>query len=100
MNDISLPAGKFKATCLKVMDEVAATGRSFTITKRGKPVAKVVAVPEADDGRSFFGSLAHCTRIIGDIESPVGWTYDPVMKFKRVEARALPIPKRKSSKKS
>jgi prevent-host-death family protein len=36
---IILPAGKFKATCLMVLDEVAATGRDVLITKRGKPVA-------------------------------------------------------------
>lgn len=35
-------ASEFKAKCLAMLDEVAATGEELTITKRGKPVAKVV----------------------------------------------------------
>ena len=38
----SLAAGKFKNTCLKVLDEVASTRTSVVITKRGRPVAKLV----------------------------------------------------------
>ena len=30
-----IAAGKFKATCLKLMDRVAATGEPVVITKRG-----------------------------------------------------------------
>ena len=37
-----MAAGRFKDRCLKVLDEVAATRRPVTITKRGKPVATVV----------------------------------------------------------
>jgi prevent-host-death family protein len=38
----SIPAGKFKNTCLRTLDEVAATRTSVVITKRGRPVAKLV----------------------------------------------------------
>ena len=71
MEDQTLAAGAFKATCLKLMDEVAETGRSVVITKRGKPVAKLV--PMEKSGRklkSAFGAMAGMIRIIGDIESP------------------------------
>lgn len=45
-----MAAGEFKAKCLKVMDQVQKTGESVLITKRGKPVAKLVAPPNpADD---------------------------------------------------
>ena len=37
-------ASEFKATCLKLMDEVAATGDTLTITKNGRPVVEVRAV--------------------------------------------------------
>ncbi|MGQ0618912.1 MAG: type II toxin-antitoxin system Phd/YefM family antitoxin [Panacagrimonas sp.] len=84
MNDISLPAGEFKATCLKLMDEVAATGRSVTITKRGKPVARLVPVDDARIPRA--GSLAHTIEILGDIEAPLYDVVDPVAKFDRIEA--------------
>lgn len=34
-------AGEFKAKCLRLMDQVAATGERIVITKRGKPVAEL-----------------------------------------------------------
>lgn len=62
-------ASIFKASCLKVMDDVQATGEPVIVTKRGKPVVKVIPVkPEKGD---IFGSMASEVRIIGDIESPV-----------------------------
>ena len=39
-----VPAGEFKAKCLALLDEVAATGRPIVVTKRGRPVAEVVPV--------------------------------------------------------
>jgi prevent-host-death family protein len=52
-----VPAGVFKAKCLALFDEVEARGHSFVITKRGRPVARVV--PLANDGRGLRGSLVH-----------------------------------------
>ena len=37
-----IPAGKFKAQCLAVMDRVSQTGEPVVITKHGKPVVKLV----------------------------------------------------------
>lgn len=64
-----MPAGKFKEHCLAVMDEVQATGETVVVTKRGKPVAKVV--PAGTDETSIFDCMAGKFKIIGDIESPV-----------------------------
>jgi prevent-host-death family protein len=62
-------ASTFKARCLAVMDEVQATGEPVIVTKRGKPVVKVVpAEPEKSD---IFGFMADKFDIVGDIESPV-----------------------------
>jgi prevent-host-death family protein len=41
---MEVPAAKFKATCLKLMERVAATGEPIVVTKRGKPVARLVPV--------------------------------------------------------
>ncbi|MEM9881947.1 MAG: type II toxin-antitoxin system prevent-host-death family antitoxin [Planctomycetota bacterium] len=41
-----IPAGKFKATCLRLLDEVAADRQEYVVTKRGKPVARLVPLPE------------------------------------------------------
>jgi prevent-host-death family protein len=38
----TMKASEFKAKCLKVLDEVAATGEPVLVTKRGKVVARVV----------------------------------------------------------
>lgn len=64
-----MPAGKFKAHCLSVMDDVKATGEPVIITKRGTPVAKVV--PVASKKEDLFGFMAGEFKIVGDIESPV-----------------------------
>jgi prevent-host-death family protein len=61
-------ASVFKARCLTVMDDVQATGEPVIITKRGKPVVKVVPVESEND---LFGFMAGKFKIVGDIESPV-----------------------------
>jgi len=48
-----MKASEFKAKCLAVLDEVRESGREVTITKRGKPVAKLVPVDKTD---SLLGS--------------------------------------------
>jgi prevent-host-death family protein len=62
-------ASAFKARCLAVMDDVQATGEPVIVTKRGKPVVKVVPVKTEHD--DIFGSMADQVEIVGDIESPV-----------------------------
>jgi prevent-host-death family protein len=64
-----MPAGKFKARCLSVMDDVNATGEPVIITKRGTPVAKIV--PVTSKKQNLFGFMVGQFRIVGDIESPV-----------------------------
>lgn len=39
-----IPAGAFKQGCLAILDDVAKTHREVVITKRGKPVARLVPV--------------------------------------------------------
>ena len=53
----SVAAGKFKDICLQTLDEVAATRRPVVITKRGRPVAKLVPIAAPRRGRSLAGSI-------------------------------------------
>jgi prevent-host-death family protein len=53
----TLAAGKFKDVCLQTLDEVAATRRPVVITKRGRPVAKLVPIDAAVPERSLAGSV-------------------------------------------
>ena len=62
-------AGKFKARCLALMDEVRDRGGEYVITKRGAPVAKLVPVHSAR--RPLLGSMKGTVRVLGDIVRPL-----------------------------
>ena len=48
----TIKAGEFKAKCLALLDEVAASGETIEITKRGKVVARL---GPARDVKELFG---------------------------------------------
>ena len=64
----TIPAGQFKARCLRLMDEVRTTREPVLITKKGRPVAKLV--PAEGQPEDIFGCLKDEIKIVGDIESP------------------------------
>jgi prevent-host-death family protein len=64
-----MAAGAFKVHCLAVMDEVQSKREAVLITKRGKPVAKLVPVEKETD--DIFGFLSGKGKITGDIVSPI-----------------------------
>ena len=53
----TMAAGKFKDVCLQTLDEVAATRRPVVITKRGRPVAKLVPIAAPSRGKTLAGSI-------------------------------------------
>lgn len=61
----TVPAGEFKARCLALLDLVSETGEELVVTKRGKPVARLVPV-EVPPG--LAGSIVW----EGDLISPIG----------------------------
>jgi len=65
----NVPATEFKARCLELMDRVAETRETYVITKRGKPVARLVPV-KADDAAPLFGRLRDLVEEMGDVVSP------------------------------
>jgi prevent-host-death family protein len=70
--EVEIPAGEFKARCLKLVDEVHTTRRPIVITKRGKPVARLVPMDEAAPRREIFGCMNGTVTIRGDIVGPTG----------------------------
>jgi len=70
MNARTIPASEFRATCLKLLDEINASGQGITITKRGKPVAHLL--PANEKRKLFFGCHSADIEILGDIVSPIG----------------------------
>lgn len=69
----TMSAATFKAKCLQVMDQVAATGEPVVVTKRGKPVAQLG--PVGSKPRSLHGFLKGRIKAGRDVISPtaVSW---------------------------
>jgi prevent-host-death family protein len=68
----TMPAGKFKAQCLAVIDEVHERGEEVVITKHGKPMARLVPL-EDDQAKpdDIFGFMRGKIKIVGDIVGPI-----------------------------
>lgn len=67
----TLGAGEFKAKCLALLDEVAATKRPLIVTKRGRAVAKIVPAEEATSA-----PLDGLITFQGDLVSPIDVEWD------------------------
>jgi prevent-host-death family protein len=67
----TMSAATFKAQCLAVLDRVAESGEILVVTKRGRPVARVVPIEKAPR-RSLRGSV----RYHGDIVAPIDVKWD------------------------
>ena len=63
-----MPASQFKAKCLALLDEVARTGIAVTVTKRGKPVARLVPLAEKE-APSLLGSVSYASE--DDLLAPI-----------------------------
>lgn len=66
---VTIKASEFKAKCLRLMDEVAETGREIVITKNGRPVSRLV--PHQERPETLFGIDEGRLEIIGDIAAPI-----------------------------
>jgi prevent-host-death family protein len=64
---MEIPAGEFKAKCLQLMDKVSRSREPIVITKRGKPVAKLVPPDEPEPRARLFGYMTGTAEIRGDV---------------------------------
>lgn len=64
----TISASELKAKCLAILDEVAETGETVTVLKRGKPVARIV--PPAAAGLYPQTALAGSVTVHGEIVAP------------------------------
>jgi|EndMetStandDraft_9_1072997.scaffolds.fasta_scaffold155581_1 prevent-host-death family protein len=69
-----IQAGKFKAECLKIMDEVQATKHSVVITKRNRLIAELIPIEK--DKTTLFGKMKGTGRVKGDLTQPIGEDWD------------------------
>ncbi len=65
----TIKASEFKATCLKLMDEVAENGGEIIITKNGRPVSRLL--PYRERAEAPFGRDRGKIHILGDIIEPI-----------------------------
>jgi prevent-host-death family protein len=65
----TIAAGEFKQRCLRLLDEVGASGEPIVITKRGKAVAQLTPLgPESHD--DWRGAMIDRGEILGDLVAP------------------------------
>jgi prevent-host-death family protein len=64
---VKISAAEFKAKCLKLMDRVARSREPIVITKRGRPVAKLVPADEREPATPLFGYMTGTIDIRGDV---------------------------------
>jgi prevent-host-death family protein len=62
----TIAAGDFKAKCLAVMKEVETKREAVIVTKRGKPLVKVVPIEQEPGEDPIFGFLKGKGWIVGD----------------------------------
>ncbi|HPQ26193.1 MAG TPA: type II toxin-antitoxin system Phd/YefM family antitoxin [Gammaproteobacteria bacterium] len=72
----TIMASEFKAKCLKIMDDVAASGEEVVVTKNGVPVGKFV--PYTRKPNTLRGLHAGLVRVSDDLIAPSGeaWEVD------------------------
>ena len=66
----TISISEFKATCLKVINQVKTTGMSIIVTKRGEPYALVTKPPASEKIKSWIGQYKSEIVITGDIIKP------------------------------
>ncbi len=67
---MNINAAEFKAKCLKLIDQVADTHEPLIISKRGKPLVKLVPIVE-ETPKSMFGYMKGTVTFHGDIMEPL-----------------------------
>jgi prevent-host-death family protein len=75
----SIPATLFKAKCLELMDQVSETGEGYTITKHGRPVARLLPLEGTTmSPQQLFGIGKNKVTVQTDLLKPldVKWTND------------------------
>ena len=60
---------KFKATCLRLLDDVYKTGKPLLVTRNGEPIA-LVSPPPPPKSDDWIGSMRDKLELTGDVVSP------------------------------
>ena len=66
----TVTASELKARCAEVIDRVAKDLRPVTVTKRGKPVARIVPI-DTEGAKSLVGYARGRLKVTGDLLEPI-----------------------------
>lgn len=72
---MEISAAEFKAKCLKIMDTVQHTREEILITKRGKPIARLLPAGNPIP-KSPFGCMQNRATMADDLVNPTGETWN------------------------
>jgi prevent-host-death family protein len=73
---MEINAAEFRTKCFKILDQVQITHREVIITKRGKPIAKIVHIDQKGKKDPLLGALSGAGRTLGDLTQPVVNAHD------------------------
>ncbi len=68
---MEISAVKFRSNCFKILDQIKLTHKEVIITKRGKPVAKLVHIVQPNEKDPLLGSMEGLVETLGDLTEPV-----------------------------
>lgn len=68
---MEINVAEFRTNCFKILDQVNVTHKEVVITKRGKPIAKLVHFARQNEKDPLLGSMEGLVETIGDLTEPV-----------------------------
>ncbi len=68
---MKINAAEFRANCFKILDQVETTHGEVIITKRGKPIAKLVHISKKNEEDPLLGKMEGLVETISDLTEPV-----------------------------
>jgi prevent-host-death family protein len=69
---MDVSAAEFRKNFFQILGQVEQTNETVVITKRGKPVARLVSIEKGEKRDPLIGALAGVGRTKGDLTEPVG----------------------------
>ena len=73
---MEISAANFRTNCFKILDEVDKKHKVVVITKRGKPIAKLVRYETNADSDPLLNSLGGVGCTVGDLTEPFEDTWE------------------------
>ena len=72
--ELRIPVSRFKAHCLRLLDEVSKRKLRLIVTKRGKPLARIEAADQ--EPLDVHGWLKGTVKVRGDLTAPLDVDWD------------------------